>query len=277
MTEIKYVGCQFVEPSDFVLDIEEGNDYLFLLTHTPAFFWVDGEVREYPAYSAILFHPGQKVYYRASGDKFINDWIRFYTTETYITETTLPRGIPFSVKDPDYLNKLVKLIFTEKVLNNSVHSYKELTIEYLMMVLMNKLKESCESAFTSPHYRKLLYLRKMISNNSTENWTVEKMSAYLHISPGYLQSLYKSFFGISCMDDVIRSRIRKAKEYLMLGQYSVSQVAYLCGYNSVEHFCRQFKKITGSTPSDYRSNVVKPAKQDQKSSLNDPPDFGSAY
>jgi AraC family transcriptional regulator of arabinose operon len=165
------------------------------------------------------------------------------------------------VKDPDYCNKLVKLIFTERVLNNSEHSFKELTIEYLMMVLINKLKESVESTHTSQHYRKLLQLRNMISNNATENWTVEKMSNFLHISPGYLQSLYKSYFGISCMDDVIRSRIRKAKEYLMLGQYSVSDVAHLCGYNGVEHFCRQFKKITGCTPSDYRLNAVKPEKQ----------------
>lgn len=256
MTEIKYVGCEFVEPGNFVLDIEKGNDHLFLLTHTPAFFWVDGEVREYPAYSAILYHPNQKVYYRASGENFINDWIRFYSTESYITETTLPRGVPFSLKDPDYCSNLVKLIFAESILNNNENSYKELTVEYLMRVLINKLKESIQSTYTSPQYRKLLQLRMLINSNASENWTVEKMSDFLHISPGYLQSLYKSFFGISCMDDVICSRIRMAKEYLVQRNYSVSQVANICGYNNIEHFCRQFKKISGCTPSEYRRSAI---------------------
>lgn len=256
MTEIKFVGYERVEPSDFVLDVEDAKGHLFMLTHTPALFWVDGEVREYPEYSAILYHPHQKVYYRTSGDKFINDWIHFYSNESYITETTLPRGIPFSLKDPDYCNKLVKLIFTESVLNDGGNSYKDLTIEYLMMVLINKLIESSQSTNTSPQYRKLLQLRNLINSNPSENWTVEKMSLYLHISPGYLQSLYKSFFGISCMDDVISSRIRMAKEYLVQRNYSVSQVANLCGYNNIEHFCRQFKKVSGCTPSEYRSNAV---------------------
>ena len=60
------------------------------------------------------------------------------------------------------------------------------------------------------------------------------------------------------MDDVIISRIRLAKEYLMHGSYTVAEVAFRCGYNNVEHFCRQFKQKTGLTPGRFRNHVTSP-------------------
>lgn len=256
MIDIKFVGCESIEPDHFALDVPEGKYFLFLMTHTPALFWVNGELKEYPEYSGILYHPKQKVYYRTSGEKFINDYIRFDTNETFITGATLPRGVPFPIKDPDYCNKLVKLIFAETILSHEKNSLKELTIDHLMKILLNKLMESYQSSNISSQYRKLLQLRMLINNNASNDWTVARMADSLHISPGYLQSLYKSSFGISCMDDVISSRIRLAKEYLLQRNYSVTQVANLCGYNNVEHFCRQFKKDCGCTPGEYCSKAA---------------------
>ena len=119
-----------------------------------------------------------------------------------------------------------------------------------MRVLINKLKESIQSTYTSPQYRKLLQLRMLINSNASENWTVEKMSDFLHISPGYLQSLYKSFFGISCMDDVICSRIRMAKEYLVQRNYSVSQVANYAGITILSPFAGNLKRSPDAHPAN---------------------------
>lgn len=58
------------------------------------------------------------------------------------------------------------------------------------------------------------------------------------------------------MDDVINSRIRLAKEYLMHCTHTVTEIATLCGYNNVEHFCRQFKQVTGYTPSKFRNHAA---------------------
>lgn len=54
------------------------------------------------------------------------------------------------------------------------------------------------------------------------------------------------------MDDVINSRIRMAKEYLIQNAQSIAEVASRCGYQNVEHFCRQFKQLTGHTPRNYQ-------------------------
>jgi AraC-like DNA-binding protein len=253
MTEIKYVGCGYVEPANFTLDIPDGRQYLLLLTHTPGLFWVNGELKEYPAGCAVLYHPHQKVYYSACGENFTNDWIRFVTNEPYITSTNLPRGVPFIVKDFDYCSKLIELLFNEMYLNSDDNSYRELSIEYLLMILLNKLMESYCYSNPSPRQNELFELRKMINSNPNNNWTVKKKADQLYISPGYLQTIYKKTFGISCMDDVINARIRMAKEFLLQANYTLTEIAELCGYSNVEHFCRQFKEKTGCTPGEFRN------------------------
>ena len=254
MINIHYVGYDASHPDSFVFDIPDGHDcWLLLLTQTPALFWVNNEIKEYPAYSAVLYRPYQKIYYRACADKYINDWIRFDSTESYVIETILPLGVPFSLDDPGYCHKLFQLLVTENFFNKD---YKESSIDYLLRTMFNKLLESYYHAGVSTQYYKLLNLRKEIHNDPGNHWTVSSMANLLHISPGYLQTIYKDTFGISCMDDVISIRIRLAKEYLVHGTHTISEVAFLCGYNNVEHFCRQFKQMAEYTPGAFRTRTV---------------------
>jgi len=254
MTNIFYVGCDATHTNDFIFDIPLGHDcWLLIITQTPALFFVNGEIKEYPAHSAILYHPHQKIYYRACAEKYINDWIRFDSTESYVTETTLPLGIPFSLDDPEYCHKIFQLLSTENSFNKD---YKESSIDYLLRTLFNKLLESCFHTGITPQYYNLLNLRTAVHNNPGNHWTVRSMADFLHISQGYLQTIYKNTFGISCMDDVIDSRIRLAKEYLLHCNRTIAEVSILCGYNNVEHFCRQFKQMTGYTPGKFSNHAI---------------------
>ena len=81
------------------------------------------------------------------------------------------------------------------------------------------------------------------------------MAEQLHISPGHLQLLYKQQFGISCMDDVIDFRLRKAKDLLAYTEQSIAEIAEQCGYKNIEHFCRQFRKNTDTTPGRFRKDL----------------------
>ncbi|MGO4370754.1 helix-turn-helix transcriptional regulator [Paenibacillus sp. MCAF20] len=249
MAHIYYVESNTTHASNFVIDVPVGYHWLLVITKTPAKFWVDGDLKEYPAHSAVLYRPKQKVYYQASSDYFVNDWIRFESNESYITKSSLPLGVPFSINDPDYCHKLFELLVIE---HNYNRDYKESSIDYLLRTLFNKLLESYSHDVITTHYYNLLKIRTAIQNDPGDCWTVSKMADYLQISPGYLQSLYKKTFGISCMDDVIQYRIRLAKEYLIHSNQSIVEIASRCGYQNVEHFCRQFKKLTGYTPRNFQ-------------------------
>ncbi|WP_276358142.1 AraC family transcriptional regulator [Cohnella caldifontis] len=249
MNHIYYVECDAAHAGNFVFDIPQGHHcWLLVITKTPAQFWVNGELREYPPYSAILYRANQKIYYRACADRYVNNWIRFESDEPYVTKTSLPFGVPFSLNDPDYCHKLFELLVIE---HNFNRDYKKSSIDCLLRTLFNKLLESYFQDGITPHYYNLLRLRSAIQGNPGDHWTVPKMADFVRTSPGYLQTLYKKTFGISCMDDVINSRIRLAKEYLLHGSQSIAEVAFQCGYRNVEHFCRQFKQATGCTPRKY--------------------------
>ncbi|WEK54588.1 MAG: AraC family transcriptional regulator [Candidatus Cohnella colombiensis] len=252
MAFIHYVECNTTHSSNFEIDVPMGFHWLLVITKTPAQFWVNGHLKEYPAHCAILYRPTQKVYYRACADHYVNDWIRFETNEPYITESPLPFGVPFLLDDPDYCHKLFELLVTE---HNFNRGYKESSIDCLFRTLFNKLLESYIQDDIKPQYYNLLRLRNAIQNNPGEYWSISKMADYLRISPGYLQNIYKKAFGISCMDDVISSRIRLAREYMIHSHQSIAEIATRCGYQNVEHFCRQFKQLTGIPPKKFRKHA----------------------
>ena len=47
-------------------------------------------------------------------------------------------------------------------------------------------------------------------------------------------------------------RVERVKELLEYGHLSIKQIAFELGYSSVSHLSRQFKQVTGQTPSAYR-------------------------
>lgn len=262
MNIIHYVETDATHDSDFVFDIPQGHQcWLLVITKTPAQFWVDGVLKEYPSHCAILYRAHQKIFYRACDDLYVNDWLRFSSDESYVSKTSLPFGIPFALDDPDYCSRLFELLIVE---HNFNRDYKESSIDCLLRTLFNKLLESYFHEGFKAQYYNLLRLRKAIQSDPGDCWNVSKMAQFLQISPGYLQSIYKKTFGISCMEDVINSRIRLAKEYLLHNTLSVAEVSFQCGYHNVEHFCRQFKQITGLSPRKFQMNSDEPeAAQDE--------------
>ena len=52
------------------------------------------------------------------------------------------------------------------------------------------------------------------------------------------------------LSNVEAAHVKDAKDY---GQLTVSEIAYRTGYSSVAHLSRQFKQVTGLTPSQYRA------------------------
>ena len=81
------------------------------------------------------------------------------------------------------------------------------------------------------------------------------MADQVSLSHAYFQVLYKKAFGVTCMTDVIETKITFAKEYLVSTDMSVASIAEELGYTQVYHFIRQFKKCTGFTPGAFRKSM----------------------
>ncbi|MEO9850771.1 MAG: AraC family transcriptional regulator [Reichenbachiella sp.] len=89
--------------------------------------------------------------------------------------------------------------------------------------------------------------------NLSINWS-DFLADELNYDYSYLSTLFSSVSGITLEQYIIRQKIEKAKEYLIYGQLSVKEIAFKLGYSSVAHLSTQFKKVTGMTPSRFKSS-----------------------
>lgn len=251
MLDIDYAEYDATHKSDFVFDVPEGHEcWLLVLTHTPAVFLVNDAYVEYPPNCMVLYRPMQRIYYRACSGSYSNDWLRFDTDEVYVTSTPIPGGIPFVLRNAVYFHKLFQLIVHE---NERDGENKEIIIEKLLQVVFHKLFEYSSNVMVSKQCKSLQDLRSEIYQQPNRAWSLKQMSAMVNLSPGRLEGIYKSNFGVTCMEDVIASRVNLAKKYLLNSHHTIAEIAELCGYHNGEHFHRQFKKFAGTTPGKYRT------------------------
>lgn len=73
-----------------------------------------------------------------------------------------------------------------------------------------------------------------------------------HVSPPHLSRLFKRETGRSVVEHLHRLRIHRARELLATSSHFLVEVALECGFESVEHFHRIFRRYTGTTPRAYR-------------------------
>ena len=73
------------------------------------------------------------------------------------------------------------------------------------------------------------------------------------IDYNYISSIFSTTEGITIEQFIILQRIERVKELLVYNELSLSEIAYKLGYSNVQHLSTQFKKITGLTPSHFKS------------------------
>lgn len=254
MLEVLYSEYDAEHKDDFIFDLPEGVDsWLLLMTQTPTIFYVDVKPIECPPNTVVLYEPHQKIHYKANDQRFVNDWMMFKTDEPFISNSNLPLGTPLKIDDFSFMHNLFRLITIE---NKSNEEYKEAIMLKLLQIIFYKLLASNIPLQASIIVSDIYDLRKEIQAKPEYDWTLELMADKLNISVGYLQNLYKATFGISCMEEVIKNRIIMAKNLLTTSNFNIAEIANRCGYNTQEHFFRQFKKQTGITPRTYRYNAT---------------------
>ncbi len=251
MIDIIYVQYNTTHDNNFVYyeDDQERDWWLLLVTHTPAFFIIHDKKYIMPPKSAILYPPSVPLHYGGHESYFKNDWIRFYTDEKFICDGNVPTCIPFEIKEFSFIHYLFKQLASENFFYNK---FKEKTIFTLFELMFSKLEESLSFRSENTQIKNLLSLRLDIKNDPGFDWTIPYMADSLHMSTGYLHTLYRDTFGITCMDDVIQMRLALAKDFLQHSSISIQTISQNCGYKNVEHFSRQFKKHIGLSPREYR-------------------------
>jgi two-component system, response regulator YesN len=94
-------------------------------------------------------------------------------------------------------------------------------------------------------------------NFAQKKLSIGEICQDLFISPSYLSRLLKHHVGKTFIDILTDFRVEKAKQLISDSDMNIYAVADAVGFGDPHYFSTVFKKITGATPSEYRSAVLK--------------------
>ena len=95
-------------------------------------------------------------------------------------------------------------------------------------------------------------VRTFIDEHLTDCIRVSELSALARSSPSYFSAAFKRTFGASPHAYLMKRRIAMAVEQMLGSAAPLSEIAMNCGFADQAHFSRQFRRLMGSTPSNWR-------------------------
>ncbi len=79
------------------------------------------------------------------------------------------------------------------------------------------------------------------------------LSEKLNRNYSYLANFFSEIEATTIEQYIIQLKIERIKELIINEEHTLSEIAYKLHYSSVAHLSHQFKKITGLTPSHFKS------------------------
>lgn len=96
--------------------------------------------------------------------------------------------------------------------------------------------------------REMIYKEEGLPTAKISSYIAEKVNR----SYGYLHNLFAENTYTSIGNYIIMQKIERAKQLIMEGELTLTEISYKLSYSSVAHLSYQFKKTTGLTPSTFQ-------------------------
>ena len=102
-----------------------------------------------------------------------------------------------------------------------------------------------------------------MSTNYMHKITLEDVAAYSSISPSYLSKIFKEEMKTNFNNYLNTIRIDKSRILLSSDRLTIAEISGLVGFADQSYFNKVFRRLTGTTPKQYRQNQgIAPAEND---------------
>ncbi len=108
------------------------------------------------------------------------------------------------------------------------------------------------SKSTSHRHTQMILLLEKIENEYTESISLSSLAEFAGLNDKYLFRIFKDFTGCTPIQYINRLRIDRACHEMSVNHLSVTDAAYVSGFNELSYFSRTFKKYKGMNPAEYR-------------------------
>ncbi|WP_192347787.1 AraC family transcriptional regulator [Algoriphagus sp. Y33] len=155
--------------------------------------------------------------------------------------------------------KLLNLLSVlESEYDNKQSPYYEIVRDSLMrtilIILARKLRQSDEAgqilSYSDSVESILLYVKKNIYSPS--KLRIEVLAEKFNMAPNYISIFFKKQVGESIKQYITNYKFGLIEARLTYSKLTLSEIAHEFSFTDESHFCRQFKKYCGVTPTEFR-------------------------
>lgn len=157
------------------------------------------------------------------------------------------------------MSKILLRIVQEKIENNPFCdvAIKGLLMEFFCLLLrsytLSKEESDSLQKETLRSYKLIEPALRHIRDNYAEAFTVDMLSSLCGLSKHYFCRVFKNVTGKTAMEYLRDYRIKVSDAMLTNTEKSVGEIAELCGFDSVNYYCRCYKSHFGFSPSKRRT------------------------
>ena len=99
--------------------------------------------------------------------------------------------------------------------------------------------------------RRIRSAKNRLDTQFSEMINIADLAKEAGVSEVHFRNEFKRYYGISPLHYLKQVRIDNAKQLLRSGYYTVTDAAMECGFENISYFSSEFKRLTGTTPTQY--------------------------
>lgn len=259
MINITQIRHTYPEVAGFTIDRKTGYpEYTFLHFYNSVKIRQNDEIITTEPHAIILYDIDAPQYFE-SPNSFLNDWIHFKgDIGKILKDSHLELNKVYYPSRYNFITELIQEIESEYYANRTnSEQLIQLKSQEFFLKLDRAIFDKPESDINAETRERFRHLRGKVFSSLEKQWTVAMMANEVSLSESWFYTVYKAIYGISPTADLINARINAAKNILIHRNEKVDEIALLLGYQNTTHFIRQFKKIMGMSPTNYRKNMRK--------------------
>lgn len=141
---------------------------------------------------------------------------------------------------------------TQRVLN-AIHEAERHKLSRFLR-LFNRRVNTLSPEFTKVirYDRRLMKAMEHIEKHFDQELPLPWMADYVGLAKETLCRMFHSQLSVTYTTYVNNIRIEKSIPLLLYSDYTISDIAYQCGFNSNHYFNRTFRKVKGVSPGEFR-------------------------
>lgn len=207
--------------------------------------------------ATIVWTPGEAQRFGNARARWTNSWIAFGGRDALamLGQSSVPRNAPFSLRRPEVVRRFLLSVLDECRLHAHPDPQKVGNLLENLLIDIGRDIASVTARSTVPE--PILRARYIVDTRFREPIQLNSLSRECNLSPNYLTSEFRHWFGVSLINYLIRVRLSHASDLLSTAGASVKAVATECGYSDPHYFSRAFKTHTGMSPRAYRDQMIR--------------------